>query len=70
MKTQWKCSEEKEGWRINALLLLVDGVEITSDVLIPRALMGDEAVLSSIHDMTNSINETRVHHEKVSQWPD
>lgn len=66
MKTQWNCNEEKEGWRISALLPLVDGVEITSQVLIPRALMGNEAVLSSVASMTTSINETRVHHEKVS----
>lgn len=70
MKTQWKCNEEKEGWRINALLILVDGVEITTDVLIPRPLMNDAALLSCITDSTRAIKETREHHEKVSQWPD
>jgi len=55
----WKCNEEKLGWRISAVLPLADGVEITSQVLIPRVLMSDAAVLGSIADMTRSITVSR-----------
>jgi hypothetical protein len=64
MKIQWKCNEEKIGWRVAAELPLPGGVKIQTDVVIPRWRMSPTAMMETIVDSNRAINEARMRHEQ------